>query len=60
MSASLVGSEMCIRDRSQGSALGSTYDSAQGFALGSAQGSARSPAQSSTCLLYTSDAADDM
>eukprot|EP00969_Alexandrium_andersonii_P217975 9627915-Alexandrium_andersonii.AAC.1 len=60
MSASLVGSEMCIRDR---------FRELPG--RGSAQGLARAPPALSEhsgpseplaapCLLYTSDAADDM
>eukprot|EP00969_Alexandrium_andersonii_P174222 7703185-Alexandrium_andersonii.AAC.1 len=61
MSASLVGSEMCIRDSSRTSpkrALGR-------FSLPYSR-SARKTAQngplerSGDCLLYTSDAADDM
>eukprot|EP00969_Alexandrium_andersonii_P324893 14355515-Alexandrium_andersonii.AAC.1 len=61
MSASLVGSEMCIRDRLE--AARSCFKILQVlkalFALGrSPSGAARfSP---TTCLLYTSDAADDM
>eukprot|EP00969_Alexandrium_andersonii_P144367 6384038-Alexandrium_andersonii.AAC.1 len=60
MSASLVGSEMCIRDRvrgaphvifNQGPEGGNSADHARGGLIASAQG---------TCLLYTSDAADDM
>eukprot|EP00969_Alexandrium_andersonii_P305433 13500789-Alexandrium_andersonii.AAC.1 len=61
MSASLVGSEMCIRD----SARGTT--STDGFALtpqrrGFVSVVARWLAlgQGRLCLLYTSDAADDM
>eukprot|EP00969_Alexandrium_andersonii_P270137 11940997-Alexandrium_andersonii.AAC.1 len=60
MSASLVGSEMCIRDRRaplrghpRGS-LGRRRRLRHGRALG-ALGDL-----SGTCLLYTSDAADDM
>eukprot|EP00969_Alexandrium_andersonii_P067728 2988288-Alexandrium_andersonii.AAC.1 len=61
MSASLVGSEMCIRDRSR---------KGQGLFAGlhvleRGRGSARTPRRlavtpQKTCLLYTSDAADDM
>eukprot|EP00969_Alexandrium_andersonii_P162159 7167586-Alexandrium_andersonii.AAC.1 len=60
MSASLVGSEMCIRDRLSGHGL-----SEQGLAL-----LAQAPVVHllctavltllDVCLLYTSDAADDM
>eukprot|EP00969_Alexandrium_andersonii_P289745 12806584-Alexandrium_andersonii.AAC.1 len=60
MSASLVGSEMCIRDRMKGVAL---------TCEGVAHGIPRPPGLWSVavriggvggCLLYTSDAADDM
>eukprot|EP00969_Alexandrium_andersonii_P145217 6421766-Alexandrium_andersonii.AAC.1 len=60
MSASLVGSEMCIRDR--------CCTSGRGLPIGKAcPGPSRSgpprparAAQPRSCLLYTSDAADDM
>eukprot|EP00969_Alexandrium_andersonii_P282745 12500054-Alexandrium_andersonii.AAC.1 len=61
MSASLVGSEMCIRDRGRAAwALGGRLSTrapwlAASFARPKAPGGRRSP-----CLLYTSDAADDM
>eukprot|EP00969_Alexandrium_andersonii_P333933 14757750-Alexandrium_andersonii.AAC.1 len=60
MSASLVGSEMCIRDRSLASRwmarnAGSPASGPSGGICGE-----RHTASSSTCLLYTSDAADDM
>eukprot|EP00969_Alexandrium_andersonii_P327520 14473265-Alexandrium_andersonii.AAC.1 len=61
MSASLVGSEMCIRDSPS-----SPRRSAAGTSSSmSPRPSARSspsprPATTCTCLLYTSDAADDM
>eukprot|EP00969_Alexandrium_andersonii_P098765 4358004-Alexandrium_andersonii.AAC.1 len=60
MSASLVGSEMCIRDSS--SASYAFPAPARGAA---APGSPRcspdgGPLPPWTCLLYTSDAADDM
>eukprot|EP00969_Alexandrium_andersonii_P186234 8227534-Alexandrium_andersonii.AAC.1 len=60
MSASLVGSEMCIRDRP----LGRSGGECRAAAL-----APRCPCDTfvalllvlcSTCLLYTSDAADDM
>eukprot|EP00969_Alexandrium_andersonii_P129248 5711286-Alexandrium_andersonii.AAC.1 len=60
MSASLVGSEMCIRDRCGAWDLGSPRSPASGATSGpnpkpgSGLGAARG------CLLYTSDAADDM
>eukprot|EP00969_Alexandrium_andersonii_P002170 94859-Alexandrium_andersonii.AAC.1 len=60
MSASLVGSEMCIRDR----------PTISGRPIGSGRGCSRARAaswrvvvvepQACDCLLYTSDAADDM
>eukprot|EP00969_Alexandrium_andersonii_P341676 15102378-Alexandrium_andersonii.AAC.1 len=60
MSASLVGSEMCIRDRSSPGLSGATWSSPE------LPGTLRSSLElsgarrSSPCLLYTSDAADDM
>eukprot|EP00969_Alexandrium_andersonii_P319439 14111182-Alexandrium_andersonii.AAC.1 len=60
MSASLVGSEMCIRDRPSRPAGASC-------AIGDLGARACTPALkvgslrcSTSCLLYTSDAADDM
>eukprot|EP00969_Alexandrium_andersonii_P002323 101272-Alexandrium_andersonii.AAC.1 len=60
MSASLVGSEMCIRDREEAEriaaeAADAAMRSASSFALTTTASS-----DSSACLLYTSDAADDM
>eukprot|EP00969_Alexandrium_andersonii_P031441 1372957-Alexandrium_andersonii.AAC.1 len=60
MSASLVGSEMCIRDRllGQGETPGPRP---RGRELGGAGERGEGGRKSSrTCLLYTSDAADDM
>eukprot|EP00969_Alexandrium_andersonii_P227453 10045255-Alexandrium_andersonii.AAC.1 len=60
MSASLVGSEMCIRDRASQS---SGRRQAGGPRAGKATlGRATVPSRrkSRSCLLYTSDAADDM
>eukprot|EP00969_Alexandrium_andersonii_P186454 8238260-Alexandrium_andersonii.AAC.1 len=60
MSASLVGSEMCIRDR------WSTRESSSPSALSAARGIRTAAGQAGprrrlrVCLLYTSDAADDM
>eukprot|EP00969_Alexandrium_andersonii_P129150 5706820-Alexandrium_andersonii.AAC.1 len=60
MSASLVGSEMCIRDRHSATHSGMPNASAATcttpvpYALYGKSASCRS------CLLYTSDAADDM
>eukprot|EP00969_Alexandrium_andersonii_P068753 3032824-Alexandrium_andersonii.AAC.1 len=60
MSASLVGSEMCIRD-SCGPPRGRGLHG-RGRGLGARGGAAagRRGAQALRCLLYTSDAADDM
>eukprot|EP00969_Alexandrium_andersonii_P072822 3213197-Alexandrium_andersonii.AAC.1 len=61
MSASLVGSEMCIRDRLARRAI-----RADRRARGGAEGHPPPPGLPTrgvalgTCLLYTSDAADDM
>eukprot|EP00969_Alexandrium_andersonii_P261416 11557279-Alexandrium_andersonii.AAC.1 len=61
MSASLVGSEMCIRDRPlRPSDSGSARTPAQDAPLGSLGDQFRGRARASACLLYTSDAADDM
>eukprot|EP00969_Alexandrium_andersonii_P074716 3295963-Alexandrium_andersonii.AAC.1 len=61
MSASLVGSEMCIRDRTCSSAELSLarHSDALGFRLAAAC-NALSARSMTGCLLYTSDAADDM
>eukprot|EP00969_Alexandrium_andersonii_P272013 12022096-Alexandrium_andersonii.AAC.1 len=60
MSASLVGSEMCIRDRSCAPrGRGREAASVSGKAA-SGQGDAEQEGGLKTCLLYTSDAADDM
>eukprot|EP00969_Alexandrium_andersonii_P099795 4402444-Alexandrium_andersonii.AAC.1 len=60
MSASLVGSEMCIRDRFR-----AIRDSAVQAPMGAQAWGMSSAVWGSmgaewTCLLYTSDAADDM
>eukprot|EP00969_Alexandrium_andersonii_P124858 5519072-Alexandrium_andersonii.AAC.1 len=60
MSASLVGSEMCIRDRCCSLQL-----RPWGAWRRDAEGAARTPpapglGRGRRCLLYTSDAADDM
>eukprot|EP00969_Alexandrium_andersonii_P152238 6732232-Alexandrium_andersonii.AAC.1 len=60
MSASLVGSEMCIRDSSRTS---STWSRGAGQPSSSSPGLRclpSGPPSTHTCLLYTSDAADDM
>eukprot|EP00969_Alexandrium_andersonii_P247447 10934751-Alexandrium_andersonii.AAC.1 len=63
MSASLVGSEMCIRDRPSDSARkmvpNPTSEALQGGRVEAAPGSAQLKLRT-PCLLYTSDAADDM
>eukprot|EP00969_Alexandrium_andersonii_P054928 2421091-Alexandrium_andersonii.AAC.1 len=60
MSASLVGSEMCIRDR----ASRASPDRPPGHGMGSKHRSSAPETagrcSSKGCLLYTSDAADDM
>eukprot|EP00969_Alexandrium_andersonii_P117174 5182033-Alexandrium_andersonii.AAC.1 len=61
MSASLVGSEMCIRDRcTRGRGPCFPGASPQGRAPSPGAGSACRVAALKLCLLYTSDAADDM
>eukprot|EP00969_Alexandrium_andersonii_P326422 14422723-Alexandrium_andersonii.AAC.1 len=60
MSASLVGSEMCIRDRGcAGGARHATRHGKDRRPCRKALASWRCPARPA-CLLYTSDAADDM
>eukprot|EP00969_Alexandrium_andersonii_P170819 7551819-Alexandrium_andersonii.AAC.1 len=61
MSASLVGSEMCIRDSTK--RRRSVYDSSSILspsAFRKSSGRSWSRLQFFACLLYTSDAADDM
>eukprot|EP00969_Alexandrium_andersonii_P104281 4602344-Alexandrium_andersonii.AAC.1 len=61
MSASLVGSEMCIRDRSCGGAHIPSSGCLFGLLRELADDLAHPPTQPpNRCLLYTSDAADDM
>eukprot|EP00969_Alexandrium_andersonii_P198098 8749930-Alexandrium_andersonii.AAC.1 len=61
MSASLVGSEMCIRDSSSAEQRAAPQ---RGHLRHAAQPGSPfttpTPATGSICLLYTSDAADDM
>eukprot|EP00969_Alexandrium_andersonii_P302525 13373264-Alexandrium_andersonii.AAC.1 len=60
MSASLVGSEMCIRDRNDTTDPSTLAPPKLPMVL-SARLLAQSPTPpNNTCLLYTSDAADDM
>eukprot|EP00969_Alexandrium_andersonii_P079600 3509609-Alexandrium_andersonii.AAC.1 len=60
MSASLVGSEMCIRDRKSGVRRGGPEPSDPGRGAQRFRRARRRPRHSKLCLLYTSDAADDM
>eukprot|EP00969_Alexandrium_andersonii_P173058 7649419-Alexandrium_andersonii.AAC.1 len=60
MSASLVGSEMCIRDRLSRTRA-SRCDGLRGsFRTDSGDDRCLGRGWNSICLLYTSDAADDM
>eukprot|EP00969_Alexandrium_andersonii_P319547 14116300-Alexandrium_andersonii.AAC.1 len=60
MSASLVGSEMCIRDRAPWPLVGSSEEIQRG-GRGREGGSPPQRRElAGSCLLYTSDAADDM
>eukprot|EP00969_Alexandrium_andersonii_P120217 5315004-Alexandrium_andersonii.AAC.1 len=61
MSASLVGSEMCIRDRSRARVPYPPRSPSGAVPSDSSSTYRHSPSPSgSACLLYTSDAADDM
>eukprot|EP00975_Prorocentrum_lima_P013391 2841682-Prorocentrum_lima.AAC.1 len=61
MTSSLVGSEMCIRDRILATALvPHTTTSRIDPPLPKVAGSLITSTLSLSCLLYTSDAADDM
>eukprot|EP00969_Alexandrium_andersonii_P178612 7897219-Alexandrium_andersonii.AAC.1 len=61
MSASLVGSEMCIRDRGEGGHAPLGHGPRDRHAADGRQVVAeRYGADVELCLLYTSDAADDM
>eukprot|EP00969_Alexandrium_andersonii_P331146 14636590-Alexandrium_andersonii.AAC.1 len=60
MSASLVGSEMCIRDRLPPFRTPQTRDPGASGLTGGPTAPSDSPTGTSGCLLYTSDAADDM
>eukprot|EP00969_Alexandrium_andersonii_P126919 5609184-Alexandrium_andersonii.AAC.1 len=61
MSASLVGSEMCIRDRCVCATRGSAAETAkpESGPVARAKQCCRE-LEANSCLLYTSDAADDM
>eukprot|EP00969_Alexandrium_andersonii_P217363 9601907-Alexandrium_andersonii.AAC.1 len=60
MSASLVGSEMCIRDRPAASTRRSRQRPGRSRPAAGAGGPKQPRGPPKTCLLYTSDAADDM
>eukprot|EP00975_Prorocentrum_lima_P036910 7768680-Prorocentrum_lima.AAC.1 len=60
MTSSLVGSEMCIRDRDVVSAPGAGVSSMAGTAGEGAEAPPSTGKGRRGCLLYTSDAADDM
>eukprot|EP00969_Alexandrium_andersonii_P299732 13251024-Alexandrium_andersonii.AAC.1 len=61
MSASLVGSEMCIRDSAPHAARPQPLPGRAGATAGPQEYQSRVQQWlCSTCLLYTSDAADDM
>eukprot|EP00969_Alexandrium_andersonii_P069176 3051613-Alexandrium_andersonii.AAC.1 len=61
MSASLVGSEMCIRDRHHAGQQQEQATASQSRTAAAAAGRHRRAARCMcNCLLYTSDAADDM
>eukprot|EP00969_Alexandrium_andersonii_P043055 1888822-Alexandrium_andersonii.AAC.1 len=60
MSASLVGSEMCIRDRQGVVRHASGFAASCPLACSVRSRVCRQSASTSACLLYTSDAADDM
>eukprot|EP00969_Alexandrium_andersonii_P151332 6691557-Alexandrium_andersonii.AAC.1 len=60
MSASLVGSEMCIRDRLATTSIQVQKLSAACRNLQQLAATYSSLQQRAACLLYTSDAADDM
>eukprot|EP00969_Alexandrium_andersonii_P308081 13617643-Alexandrium_andersonii.AAC.1 len=60
MSASLVGSEMCIRDRASLATKRDIKNSVTAFIIACRVSSSLAGMQGISCLLYTSDAADDM
>eukprot|EP00969_Alexandrium_andersonii_P224257 9903731-Alexandrium_andersonii.AAC.1 len=60
MSASLVGSEMCIRDRARRSVPSRSVQHGREGRAARGLRHPGTPAGGKTCLLYTSDAADDM
>eukprot|EP00969_Alexandrium_andersonii_P057191 2522770-Alexandrium_andersonii.AAC.1 len=60
MSASLVGSEMCIRDSLPPDDALVRHGDAYGLPSRIGRGLPPANAEVAACLLYTSDAADDM
>eukprot|EP00969_Alexandrium_andersonii_P014501 632403-Alexandrium_andersonii.AAC.1 len=61
MSASLVGSEMCIRDRKGGGKANFAVEQNADEEVRQGQPEIDgTPSFENSCLLYTSDAADDM
>eukprot|EP00975_Prorocentrum_lima_P048205 10082816-Prorocentrum_lima.AAC.1 len=60
MTSSLVGSEMCIRDRWKAALVESSFIPPHAAQLHGRQTDHGRTALSLCCLLYTSDAADDM
>eukprot|EP00969_Alexandrium_andersonii_P323530 14294430-Alexandrium_andersonii.AAC.1 len=60
MSASLVGSEMCIRDRGRRSPGATRHRHSCALPSRLLEGTIDSTKTTCSCLLYTSDAADDM
>eukprot|EP00969_Alexandrium_andersonii_P180184 7963718-Alexandrium_andersonii.AAC.1 len=60
MSASLVGSEMCIRDSAWKASPSRTATSGSGCGTRTCWRPRAGLRRRATCLLYTSDAADDM
>eukprot|EP00969_Alexandrium_andersonii_P015954 698303-Alexandrium_andersonii.AAC.1 len=60
MSASLVGSEMCIRDRGEEPARQHWAAGPRRRRRGGPASQGRVAVRRTGCLLYTSDAADDM
>eukprot|EP00969_Alexandrium_andersonii_P332950 14714209-Alexandrium_andersonii.AAC.1 len=60
MSASLVGSEMCIRDRNWGALQGCSIAAQMPLRHRSDASQEAGYTKYRNCLLYTSDAADDM
>eukprot|EP00969_Alexandrium_andersonii_P298382 13190094-Alexandrium_andersonii.AAC.1 len=60
MSASLVGSEMCIRDSSLSSPCPPMAEEGGRGGKGELNSHGKHSGRKDICLLYTSDAADDM